>query len=161
MRGFPTLLCDIPAEQLKPVCFSTADLISSTMRAPTVSCRSAELCSPDRGTGKDSSHCWTPLDLCSSGDKHDAHWRIHLTRVFAVFVKRHFSTPACCVRCGHNPSSHHLVLVTAYLYPRLRPLRMLPVQVNFVGTPGCRSFSAGEALFVCLSCFSAAAGLQQ
>lgn len=69
MSVYPTLLCEIPAEQRKPVCSSTAALISSTMRAPTVSCSSAEFHSPDRGTDVDASHSWRPLDLCSSVGK--------------------------------------------------------------------------------------------
>lgn len=89
MRGFPALLCDIPAEQRKPVCFSTAALISSTMSAPTVSCSSAELGSPNTGTGKDASHCWRPLDLCSSGDKN----MTLLGGVFAVLLNTSFLCP--------------------------------------------------------------------
>ena len=76
-RCLSTLLCDIPAEQRKPVCFSTAALISSTMSAPIVSCSSAELCSPSKESGNDSSHCWRPLDLCSSEDKHHTIRKIH------------------------------------------------------------------------------------
>lgn len=97
MRSFPTLLCDIPAEQRKPVCSTTAALISSTMRAPTVSCSSAELCSPNGGTGKVASHCWRPLDLCSSGDKRDDVRGTNPTRVFAVLLSFEHQLPVSSV----------------------------------------------------------------
>lgn len=58
-----TLLCEIPAEHLNPVAASTATLISSTITAPMVSCRSGQ-----SGLSKDSddSHSCKPRCRSSS-----------------------------------------------------------------------------------------------
>ena len=73
-EGALTLLWDIPAEQRKPVCCSTAALISSTITAPTASCSSAlgSPRAPAGGTGREPSHCCSPLDLCISVNKNQS-----------------------------------------------------------------------------------------
>lgn len=58
-----TLLCEIPAEHWKPVCLSMAALISSTITAPTVRCRSGELVF---SIWRESSHCNKPCFRISS-----------------------------------------------------------------------------------------------
>lgn len=110
------MLCDIPAEQRKPVCFSTAALISSTMSAPIVSCSSAELCSPSKDSDKDSSHCWRPLDLCPSEDQHHAVRKIHPFTVFAVKHRFFFISNTFPVRSASD-LSYRLVILGLVIIP--------------------------------------------
>lgn len=61
-----TLLCEIPAEHLNPVAFSTATLISSTMTAPMASCRSGQL---TLSKDSDASHSCKPRRRSSSRER--------------------------------------------------------------------------------------------
>lgn len=77
-----TLLCEMPAEHLNPVAASTAALISSTITAPMVSCRSGQ-----SGLSKDSdaSHSSKPRCRSSSrkrtqkGSQEDTMWHFLLS----------------------------------------------------------------------------------
>lgn len=144
----PTLLCDIPAEQRKPVCFSTAALISSTIRAPTVSCSSAQLCSPSGGTGINPNQCWRPADLTSSATQHHSHW----------WSLMNFQT-----NCKPRPerSSCLVSFATGYLYWERCSLWSLGFLEIFVGSPGCTLCSASANQSGSRSCFSDAAARQQ
>lgn len=61
-----TLLCEIPAEHLNPVAFSTATLISSTTTAPMASCRSGQL---RLSKDSDASHSCKPRCRSSSTER--------------------------------------------------------------------------------------------